>query len=248
MQLGKSKATLVMLVIAAAMAAALTVMSFTGAQADETDGEPVSYTPGSSSLTLTGLPEPGGACDTNRRYRVTVRTFWYRLPYAVEKSTVQAGDAWPEELTIDGLDPGLFYWPKVKAMCEDAQGSTISEVKEFGGSGGLRAPGYMPHQPFAYMTGTADKVKFHILPNSICDEFILQYRARGRDEWTQQHVSNNYPGTSDWHQDFWMYQIDNADPGYRAARIECVYDNLGTDTEPDYQTTTLMSNSTIWYD
>ena len=67
MQLGKSKATLVMLVIAAAMAAALTVMSFTGAQADETDGEPVSYTPGSSSLTHSGLPEPGGACDTNRR-------------------------------------------------------------------------------------------------------------------------------------------------------------------------------------
>ena len=171
-------------------------------------------------------------------------TNWNSQKLATQKRNISVGDEWPDELLIDNLDPGLPYQFKVKAKCSDAEGQKITEKKEYGLT---VAPGYIPQQPSAYLTGNNTVVKFHILPNTMCDDFMLQYKVKGKDEWTEQRVSNNFPGTSDRHSDFWMYEVDNADPKYRWAQVQCLFDNTGTDIDPEYKMTKVMDTIIIKY-
>ena len=72
----------------------------------------------------------------------------------------------------------------------------IDETKEYHSS--IIAPGYMPHQLFSYMTGDDEVIKFHILPTSIFEGNLLEYRHKC-EERNQVYVSNNNPGQSDLH-------------------------------------------------
>ena len=150
-------------------------------------------------------------------------------------------------MTVTGLDPGLRYRFNVRATCKDEGGATLNQTKVYGSGTLLVAPGYIPQAPWGHVTGTGDKIKFHALPNSICDGFMLEYRHSGQ-EWNRQYVSNAYPGSSDWHDDFWMYQLDNADTKYDVGRIHCVHENAGTDAEPDYRTTSMLPSTTFRYE
>ena len=246
MTLIKSKTLLPMIVAALAITAIAAFIAFNNVHADASDGEPVTYTPASSSITLVDPPVPAGDCETTKTYRVTIKTAWIQEPFAVERRTVYPGDDWASSITVDKLDPGLVYRFKVRAICPNPNGANATADKNYGD---VTAPGFMPQAPFGYITGDEDEdeVYFHLLPNSICEGFIFRYRAQGANSWTKDYVSNNFPSRSYWNDHFWMFTVDNTDPVIHKGRIECVYANTGTDADPNYQTTKMIDNLNVRY-